>query len=134
MIFRTTMEEIVVRTDADKRTLEFIILPNGGMRTQLRTERLVPELLSRVEPRATSQPCIDTHFHHRTRLQSKNRILRVGGDSVRKSKSRIRRPSRCSRLSVSAALCDPVTEPLNSADTVTEHRRSASGSGFHPIS
>jgi hypothetical protein len=39
MIFRTAMEEIVVRTDADKKTLEFIIHWKGGAHTQLTMER-----------------------------------------------------------------------------------------------
>src|SRR5689334_23354148 len=39
MIFRTTMEEIVVRTDADKKTLEFTIHWKGGVHTQLTMER-----------------------------------------------------------------------------------------------
>src|ERR1700730_13463086 len=39
MIFRTTMEEIVVRADADKRTLEFTIHWKGGVHTQLSMER-----------------------------------------------------------------------------------------------
>src|SRR5438067_3240017 len=39
MIFRTTMEEIVVRADADKQTLEFTIHWKGGVHTQLTMER-----------------------------------------------------------------------------------------------
>src|SRR5260370_29488635 len=39
MIFRTTMEEIVVRADADKKTLEFTIHWKGGVHTQLTMER-----------------------------------------------------------------------------------------------
>src|SRR5258708_2946378 len=39
MICRTTMEEIVVRTDADKKTLEFTIHWKGGAHTQLTMER-----------------------------------------------------------------------------------------------
>src|SRR5260370_19005984 len=39
MIFRTTMEEIVVRADADKKTLEFTIRWKGGVHTQLSMER-----------------------------------------------------------------------------------------------
>src|SRR5258707_13746358 len=39
MIFRKTMEEIVVRTDADKKTLEFTIHWKGGVHTQLTMER-----------------------------------------------------------------------------------------------
>jgi hypothetical protein len=39
MIFRTTMEEIVVRADADKKTLEFTIHWKGGVHTQLSMER-----------------------------------------------------------------------------------------------
>src|ERR1700680_14231 len=39
MIFRTAMEEIVVRTDADKKTLEFTIHWKGGAHTQLTMER-----------------------------------------------------------------------------------------------
>jgi DNA invertase Pin-like site-specific DNA recombinase len=39
MIFRTTMEEIVVRTTTDKKTLEFTIHWKGGAHTQLTMER-----------------------------------------------------------------------------------------------
>lgn len=39
MIFRTIMEEIVVRADADKKTLEFTIHWKGGVHTQLTMER-----------------------------------------------------------------------------------------------
>jgi hypothetical protein len=39
MIFRTTMEEIVVRADADKKILEFTIHWKGGVHTQLTMER-----------------------------------------------------------------------------------------------
>jgi DNA invertase Pin-like site-specific DNA recombinase len=39
MIFRTAIEEIVVRTDTDKRTLELIIHWKGGAHTQLAMER-----------------------------------------------------------------------------------------------
>src|SRR5437868_1777848 len=39
MIFRTTMEEIVVRADADKKTLDFTIHWKGGVHTQLSMER-----------------------------------------------------------------------------------------------
>jgi hypothetical protein len=39
MIFRTILEEIVVRTDADKKTLEFTIHWKGGAHTQLTMER-----------------------------------------------------------------------------------------------
>ena len=39
MIFRTAMEEIVVRTDTEKKTLEFTIHWKGGAHTQLRMER-----------------------------------------------------------------------------------------------
>jgi hypothetical protein len=39
MIFRTTMEEIVLRADADKKTLEFTIHWKGGVHTQLTMER-----------------------------------------------------------------------------------------------
>src|ERR1700676_3384072 len=39
MIFRTVVEEIVVRTDAEKKTLQFTIHWNGGTHTQLTMER-----------------------------------------------------------------------------------------------
>ena len=39
MIYRTAIEEIIVRTDQDKRTLEFIIHWKGGAHTQLAMER-----------------------------------------------------------------------------------------------
>jgi hypothetical protein len=39
MICRTTIEAIIVRTDQDKRTLEFIIHWKGGAHTQLAMER-----------------------------------------------------------------------------------------------
>jgi Recombinase zinc beta ribbon domain len=39
MIFRTAIEEIIVRSDKDKRTLEFIIHWKGGAHTQLPMER-----------------------------------------------------------------------------------------------
>ena len=39
MIFRTAMEEIVVRTDTEKKTLEFTIHWKGGAHTQLTMER-----------------------------------------------------------------------------------------------
>jgi DNA invertase Pin-like site-specific DNA recombinase len=39
MIFRTVMEEIVVRTDAEKKTLEFTVHWKGGTHTQLTMER-----------------------------------------------------------------------------------------------
>ena len=39
MIFRTAIEEIVVRTDADKKTLELTIHWKGGAHTQLTMER-----------------------------------------------------------------------------------------------
>src|SRR6476646_9054883 len=39
MIFRTTMEEIVVRADADNKILEFTIHWKGGVHTQLTMER-----------------------------------------------------------------------------------------------
>jgi DNA invertase Pin-like site-specific DNA recombinase len=39
MIFRTAMEEIIVRTDAEKKTLEFRIHWKGGAHTQLTMER-----------------------------------------------------------------------------------------------
>ena len=39
MIFRTAMEEIVVRTNTDKKTLEFTIHWKGGVHTQLTMER-----------------------------------------------------------------------------------------------
>src|SRR6266702_7030891 len=42
MIFRTAMEEIIVRTDADKKTLEFIIHWKGGTHTQLAMDRPRP--------------------------------------------------------------------------------------------
>lgn len=39
MIFRTVMEEIIVRADAEKKTLEFTIHWKGGVHTQLAMER-----------------------------------------------------------------------------------------------
>src|ERR1039457_498030 len=39
MIFRTAMEEIVVRTDTEKKTLQFTIHWKGGAHTQLTMER-----------------------------------------------------------------------------------------------
>jgi DNA invertase Pin-like site-specific DNA recombinase len=42
MIFRTAMEEIIVRTDAEKKTLEFTIHWKGGAHTQLAMERPRP--------------------------------------------------------------------------------------------
>jgi hypothetical protein len=39
MIFRTAIEEIIVRTDQDKKTLELIIHWKGGAHTQLAMER-----------------------------------------------------------------------------------------------
>jgi hypothetical protein len=39
MIFRTTIEEIVVRADQDKKTLELVIHWKGGVHTQLTMER-----------------------------------------------------------------------------------------------
>ena len=39
MIFRTVVEEIVVRTDAEKKTLEFTVHWKGGTHTQLTMER-----------------------------------------------------------------------------------------------
>ncbi|HWS96091.1 MAG TPA: recombinase family protein [Candidatus Methylomirabilis sp.] len=42
MIFRTAMEEIIVRTDAEKKTLEFTIHWKGGAHTQLVMERPRP--------------------------------------------------------------------------------------------
>ncbi len=39
MIYRTAIEEIIVRSDQDKRTLEFIIHWKGGAHTQLAMER-----------------------------------------------------------------------------------------------
>jgi Recombinase/Recombinase zinc beta ribbon domain len=42
MIFRTAMEEIIVRTDAEKKTLEFTIHWKGGVHTQLAMERPRP--------------------------------------------------------------------------------------------
>ena len=39
MIFRTAMEEIVVRTDTDKKAFEFTIHWKGGAHTQLTMER-----------------------------------------------------------------------------------------------
>jgi DNA invertase Pin-like site-specific DNA recombinase len=42
MIFRTAMEEIIVRTDAEKKTLEFTIHWKGGAHTQLTMERARP--------------------------------------------------------------------------------------------
>jgi hypothetical protein len=42
MIFRTAMEEIIVRMDAEKKTLEFTIHWKGGAHTQLVMERPRP--------------------------------------------------------------------------------------------
>jgi DNA invertase Pin-like site-specific DNA recombinase len=42
MIFRTTMEEIVVRVDSEKKTLEFTIHWKGGVHTQLVMDRPRP--------------------------------------------------------------------------------------------
>ena len=42
MIFRTAMEEIIVRTDAEKKSLEFTIHWKGGAHTQLVMERPRP--------------------------------------------------------------------------------------------
>jgi hypothetical protein len=39
MIFRTAIEEIIVRSDRDKKTLELIIHWKGGVHTQLAMER-----------------------------------------------------------------------------------------------
>jgi hypothetical protein len=39
MIFRTVIEEIIVRTDQDKKTLELVIHWKGGVHTQLAMER-----------------------------------------------------------------------------------------------
>ena len=39
MIFRTAIEEIIVRTDQDKKTLELVIHWKGGTHTQLAMER-----------------------------------------------------------------------------------------------
>ena len=39
MIFRTAIEEIIVQTDQDKKTLELVIHWKGGVHTQLATER-----------------------------------------------------------------------------------------------
>src|SRR6201988_1634010 len=39
MIFRTAIEEIIVRTDQDKKTLELVIHWKGGVHTQLAIER-----------------------------------------------------------------------------------------------
>jgi hypothetical protein len=39
MIFRTAIEEIIVRADAENKTLEFTIHWSGGTHTQLRMER-----------------------------------------------------------------------------------------------
>jgi DNA invertase Pin-like site-specific DNA recombinase len=42
MIFRTAIEEIIVRADAEKKTLQFTIHWNGGTHTQLEMERPRP--------------------------------------------------------------------------------------------
>src|ERR1700680_1658914 len=39
MIFRTAMEEIIVRADAENKTLQFTIHWSGGTHTQLEMER-----------------------------------------------------------------------------------------------
>jgi hypothetical protein len=42
MVFRTAVEEIIVRTDAKKETLQFTIHWKGGVHTQLEMQRLRP--------------------------------------------------------------------------------------------
>ena len=51
MIFRTAMEEIIVRTDVDKKTLEFTIHWKGGAHTRLSMERprSAPEIATPME-------------------------------------------------------------------------------------
>ncbi|HVH70369.1 MAG TPA: hypothetical protein VNB49_04570, partial [Candidatus Dormibacteraeota bacterium] len=51
MIFRTAMEEIIVRADAEKKTLEFTIHWKGGTHTRLSMERprSAPELTTPME-------------------------------------------------------------------------------------
>src|SRR6516225_5556007 len=42
MIFRTAIEDIIVRTDQDKKTLELVIHWKGGIHTQLATGKTAP--------------------------------------------------------------------------------------------
>src|SRR6516164_1805912 len=51
MIFRTAMEEIIMRTDVDKKTLEFTIHWKGGAHTRLSMERprSAPEIATPME-------------------------------------------------------------------------------------
>ena len=39
MIFRTALEEIIVRADGEKKTLQFTLHWKGGTHTQLEMER-----------------------------------------------------------------------------------------------
>ena len=54
MIFRTVMEEIIVRTDADKKILQFTIHWKGGTHTQIEIERPRP-----ATERATPMEALD---------------------------------------------------------------------------
>jgi DNA invertase Pin-like site-specific DNA recombinase len=54
MIFRTVMEEIIVRTDADKKLLQFTIHWKGGTHTQIEIERPRP-----ATETATSMEALD---------------------------------------------------------------------------
>jgi DNA invertase Pin-like site-specific DNA recombinase len=54
MIFRTVMEEIIVRTDADKKILQFTIHWKGGTHTQIEIERPRP-----ATETATSMEALD---------------------------------------------------------------------------
>jgi DNA invertase Pin-like site-specific DNA recombinase len=54
MIFRTVMEEVIVRTDADKKILQFTIHWKGGTHTQIEIERPRP-----ATETATSMEALD---------------------------------------------------------------------------
>jgi hypothetical protein len=54
MIFRTVMEEIIVRTDADKKILQITIHWKGGTHTQIEIERPRP-----ATETATSMEALD---------------------------------------------------------------------------
>jgi len=54
MIFRTVMEEIIVRTDADKKILQFTVHWKGGTHTQIEIERPRP-----ATETATSMEALD---------------------------------------------------------------------------
>ena len=56
MIFRTAIEEIIVRTDEDKKTLELIIHWKGSAHTQLVASRATPTTCATVRSSFVSQP------------------------------------------------------------------------------